>query len=140
MHRAAELRSLAVVNHGRRLWLMAGASLVLALGAPACGSDGRSAGTLPPISTTSSTSSTISAPTTTIQTYYKIKRGDTLRRIARSFGVSLDQLKQLNGIVDENKIQAGETLQIPPATLVVDSLPVPPTTPPPLVGLPTTAA
>jgi LysM repeat protein len=43
--------------------------------------------------------------------YYKIKKGDTIGKIAESFSVSVDEIKSWNGLVD-NKIVAGKTLKI----------------------------
>lgn len=44
-------------------------------------------------------------------TYHKIRRGDTLGGIARRYGVSVSQLRKLNGIRGNN-IRAGKTLRI----------------------------
>ncbi|MDO4757506.1 MAG: transglycosylase SLT domain-containing protein, partial [Parabacteroides sp.] len=44
-------------------------------------------------------------------TYHKIRRGDTLGGIARRYGVSVNQLRRLNGIRGNN-IRAGKTLRI----------------------------
>ncbi len=43
--------------------------------------------------------------------YYKIKKGDTIGKIAESFSVSVDEIKSWNGLVDNN-IVAGKTLKI----------------------------
>lgn len=43
--------------------------------------------------------------------YYKIKKGDTIGGIAESFNVSVDNIKNWNGLAD-NKIVAGKTLKI----------------------------
>lgn len=43
--------------------------------------------------------------------YYKIRRGDTLGGIARRYGVSVKQLRNLNGIRGNN-IRAGKTIRI----------------------------
>ena len=44
---------------------------------------------------------------------YKIKKGDTLSRIAVREGVTVDDLVKINGIEDKNKIYAGDTIIIP---------------------------
>jgi LysM repeat protein len=45
---------------------------------------------------------------------YEVKRGDALFLIGRRFGVSVDQIKQANGLASD-LIRAGQTLRIPPA-------------------------
>jgi LysM repeat protein len=45
---------------------------------------------------------------------YKVRRGDTLGKIAAKFGVSLDELRRANHI-RHNEIRAGETLKVPGA-------------------------
>jgi LysM repeat protein len=91
---------------------------------PSCGEDtaGAPAETLPPLNTTTSTTTTVFVPTT-VQRFYVIKRGDTLSKIADSFDVRLEDLKVLNGIVDENNIQAGQEIEIPSGAVVLDTLP-----------------
>ena len=44
---------------------------------------------------------------------YKVRRGDTLARIARRFGTSVSSIKQNNKIRNPNKIQPGQELLIP---------------------------
>lgn len=43
--------------------------------------------------------------------YYKVRRGDTLGRIASKYGVSVNQIKRLNGLKGTN-IQVGKSLRI----------------------------
>jgi membrane-bound lytic murein transglycosylase D len=52
-----------------------------------------------------------STPSTVVVTY-KVKSGDTLAGIARSQGVSVDNLKAWNGIKNENQIYAGQRLSV----------------------------
>lgn len=44
---------------------------------------------------------------------YKIKKGDTLSRIAKNNGTTVAELAKLNGIADPNKIFEGHTLKLP---------------------------
>jgi len=44
--------------------------------------------------------------------YYKVKRGDTLREIARKFGVTTKSLKQKNRNLSEKNLQAGINIRI----------------------------
>jgi len=45
-----------------------------------------------------------------------VKRGETLSTIARQHGTTVDELMKLNKIEDENKLQSGQTLQLPKPT------------------------
>ena len=84
--------------------------------------------TLPPIVTVSTTT-TILITTTTVQSYYIVKRGDTLGKIAKAFQVRLADLQAINGITNADDIQAGQELQIPTGAVVYNTLPTPDTTP-----------
>lgn len=46
---------------------------------------------------------------------YEVRRGDTLSRIAREYGVSVGAIASENGISDVNLIRAGQLLRIPTA-------------------------
>jgi len=45
--------------------------------------------------------------------YHHVKRGETLWRISRSYGISLDEIKKANRIKDPSRIYAGQRLFIP---------------------------
>jgi len=45
---------------------------------------------------------------------YTVAAGDTLGSIAQNYGVSVDALKQANGLTDENLLTIGQTLNVPP--------------------------
>jgi murein DD-endopeptidase MepM/ murein hydrolase activator NlpD len=62
---------------------------------------------------------------------YTVRRGDTLSRIARNHGVTVDALKALNDIDDANKVQAGAALRIRALT---EAFPETPLAPPPAAG------
>lgn len=54
-------------------------------------------------------------PADSTQTYY-VKKGDTLRKIAEKFGVTVDALLKLNpGITNPNLIYVGQALKVPAA-------------------------
>ncbi|MEI8238080.1 MAG: LysM domain-containing protein [Actinomycetota bacterium] len=117
------------------MWLWALCSVAAPVLAVSCGSDHVATGSLPPIVTTSTTTSTLVVTTTTTPKYYKVQHGDTLGKIAKSFGVDSKELMALNGITNADHIEAGQVLRIPPPKHVVDTLPstttttsVPPTT------------
>ena len=44
---------------------------------------------------------------------YQIVPGDTLSGLAVSFGISVEELVELNAIIDPDLIYAGESLQVP---------------------------
>ena len=102
-----------------RVTLTLAGALALVVGAAACGIGEEKVGSsLPPLVPVTSTTTT--TPTTSTQVrYYVIQRGDSISSIAATFGVSQQELIALNGIVDQDQIQAGQTLQLPPSTLVV---------------------
>ncbi|HBY95083.1 MAG TPA: hypothetical protein DEP84_14175 [Chloroflexi bacterium] len=56
---------------------------------------------------------TVEPPAAGPQTY-TIQEGDILYRIARRFGVSLEDLQRANPGVDPNGLQIGQTIVIPP--------------------------
>lgn len=83
----------------------------------ACGDDEGSAGTLPPIATTTSTTLAITTTTEYVAISYEIQSGDSLKGIAEQFGVDMKKLQVLNGITNPDAIEAGDVLQIPPPTV-----------------------
>ena len=44
---------------------------------------------------------------------HKVKKGETLSQIAGNYGVTVESIKQANGIKDANKIRLGQRLEIP---------------------------
>jgi LysM repeat protein len=55
-------------------------------------------------------------PPPATETTYVVQPGDTLARIASSFNVTWQQIAQLNGLVNPNRIFVGQVLKIPGAT------------------------
>jgi LysM repeat protein len=45
---------------------------------------------------------------------HTVTRGETLTQIAKQFGVTVEEIQQLNKIEDAKKLQAGQTIKIPP--------------------------
>ncbi len=61
----------------------------------------------------SSTPAPTPVPEPTAQVYV-VKSGDTLSKIARSFGLTIEQLREANpAITDPNKIKVGDEIIIP---------------------------
>ena len=44
---------------------------------------------------------------------YVVKPGDTLWKIAKRFNSTIDEIKRMNGIEDENQINVGQKIFIP---------------------------
>jgi len=59
------------------------------------------------------------------ETEYRVRRGDTLSRIAARFGVRTKDLMAANGIRSANRIRVGQRLKIPGSGRVVAALPAP---------------
>lgn len=64
------------------------------------------------------TPSTNSNKASTGYTTYKIKRGDTLTKIAANYNTTINAIASYNGIKDPNKIKAGATIKIPSGSVV----------------------
>jgi LysM repeat protein len=47
---------------------------------------------------------------------HTVARGETLTQIAKQFGVTVEDIEHLNRIGDAKKLQAGQTIKIPPPT------------------------
>jgi LysM repeat protein len=45
-----------------------------------------------------------------------VAKGETLSQISKQYGVSVEEIQQLNKIGDAKKLQAGQTIKIPAAT------------------------
>ncbi len=63
-------------------------------------------------------------------TTYEVKKGDALVKIARKFFMTVDQLKQFNGLKDD-RIIIGQILRIPTPEEILKLAPPPPPPPPP---------
>ena len=50
-----------------------------------------------------------------------VAKGETLTQISKQYGVSVDEIEQLNKIGDAKKLQAGQTIKIPSAQSVTPS-------------------
>ncbi|RMD84895.1 MAG: LysM domain-containing protein, partial [Candidatus Dadabacteria bacterium] len=45
--------------------------------------------------------------------YYTVRRGDTLNKIGKRYGVSWRRIAEANGIADPKSLQAGQVIKIP---------------------------
>jgi murein DD-endopeptidase MepM/ murein hydrolase activator NlpD len=66
--------------------------------------------------------------------FHRVEAGQTLWRIARVYGLSEQELKQVNDIEDASRIQVGQVLFVPGATALMEVPPYP--SPLPLVPVP----
>jgi len=87
------------------------------------------------------TAPSIASPTPSGPLLYTIQEGDTLGAIARTYGVSIEELMAANGITDPNVLHVGQTLAIPisppPTPTTGPHAETPPETFPTAVSLPT---
>jgi len=65
---------------------------------------------------TATSTATLTPTPNLVPTVYVVRRGDTLTRIARAFGVSVSDLRRANNIVNPNRILVGQRLVIPVAS------------------------
>ena len=71
----------------------------------------------------------VAVPTTRLVIpVYVVKAGDTMGKIAKDLGVSLDTLMAANGLSNANKISIGQKLRIPAAATTVPAPAAAPTT------------
>ena len=118
--------------------VVATVSAVLAAAACSDDDDTGAGATLPEMVTTTSTTSTV-APTTTQPRFYEVQSGDTLTEIAAAYGLPILAIMEKNGITDQNKIFAGQILELPLASAIVaTSLPSVTTTPGVTAAFPST--
>ncbi|MGB0113223.1 MAG: LysM peptidoglycan-binding domain-containing protein [Ilumatobacteraceae bacterium] len=106
-----------------RVGVIAGVAVAAVVGV-ACGTtDKASQDRLPPIRTTIPTTSTTSTTIPAGDIFYTVKSGDTLGKIAEGFQVPVLAIVELNGLANQDAIQAGQTLQIPTGVILVAELP-----------------
>lgn len=111
---------MASSTRGRRvalvLVLAAGAAVALAGCGGLFGSGSSSVSTtLPTLPPTTTTTIAVATTAPTAQEY-TIQRGDTMRKIAGKFNVTVEAILAINPkVTDVNKIQAGQVILIPPA-------------------------
>jgi LysM repeat protein len=49
---------------------------------------------------------------------HTVAKGETLTQISKQYGVSVEEIEELNKIGDAKKLQAGQTIKIPPSPAV----------------------
>lgn len=110
------------LRRGRVATLAVGMAAVMIVVAGCGTTDKASRETLPPIATTSSTTT---IPGTTIpegvRQIWIVERGDTLASIAAATGTTVTAIIELNGIENPDAIQAGQEIDIPAGVVVVNS-------------------
>jgi LysM repeat protein len=68
-----------------------------------------------PLPTASTTTSESAHPAAGNGTTHVVARGETLTSIAKQYKVGVEELQKFNHIEDGRKLQAGQTVMIPPA-------------------------
>lgn len=99
----------------RRLGIVTGFVVAITAVSGACGGAESvdPSKTLPPIATTSTTSTTVYVPTTIVYLKHTVAPGESLFSIADAYGVSVEELSAINEITNPDYIQAGQVLLIP---------------------------
>lgn len=82
----------------------------------ACNTSGRTRPLTATVPSTVSTTTTAKAATTTTtpRNIYRVKRGDTLSKIATQFRVSISAIVARNHVANPDQLHEGQTLVIPP--------------------------
>ncbi len=114
MNRAAPVS--VASNAGTLIVRLTVAATCVALMA-ACSTSGGTRPSAATVPSTASTSTTAKATTTTTTPHntYRVKRGDTLTKIANRFRVSISAIVARNHIASPDQLHEGQTLVIPPA-------------------------
>lgn len=66
----------------------------------------------PPAATTAGVENPAPADNANTKTHI-VAKGETLTQISKQYGVSVEEIEQLNKIGDAKKLQAGQTIKIP---------------------------
>lgn len=103
------------------------AGLMLIVVLAGCGSESADSAasttmaSIPPVATAAPTT-TVAPTTTTLAQYYEVESGDSLSGIAQKFDVRFEDLVLLNQITNPDHIQVGDTLLIPPPTILLNDV------------------
>lgn len=114
-----------MVLHGRLQWSLAAGMVVFSLAAVVAslvGGDEDSATS----TTTTSTSTTVPPSTTTTSappSEYTVMPGESVFSIAQRFNLDMQEIIDLNGLSDPDKVNAGDVLKLPTATGFVAVIP-----------------
>jgi LysM repeat protein len=105
-----------VTSAGTLIGRLTVAGMCVALMA-ACSTSGHTRPLAATVTSTVSTSTTVKATTTTTVPHniYRVKRGDTLSKIANQFRVSISVIIARNHVANADQLREGQTLVIPPA-------------------------
>jgi LysM repeat protein len=114
-----------MILNGRLQWALAAGMVVFSLAAVASSfvdGDGETSVTSPSDATTTSvaqSTTTTSAPPTT----YTVQMGESLFTIAQKYSLNMQEIIDLNGIEDPDKIAAGDILKLPAGSGFVAVIP-----------------
>jgi LysM repeat protein len=82
-----------------------------------------------PVPNAATTTSESARPSPANGTTHVVTRGETLTSIAKQYKVGVEELQKFNHIEDGRKLQAGQTIMIPPASASPAASPSPSATP-----------
>jgi LysM repeat protein len=114
-----------MILNGRLQWSLAAGTVVFSLAAVVAsivGGDDETSVTETSVQTTTSvpqSTTTTSAPPTT----YTVQMGESLFTIAQKYSLNMQEIIDLNGIEDPDKIAAGDILKLPAGTGFVPVIP-----------------
>lgn len=119
-------------SHTSRTTMPRIASLaIIAVAAPllaACGDQLDAAvDTLPPMRTTTTTTSLPDSPDTR-RKFYEVQAGDNVNDIARRAQVPAQEIIRLNNLPENGYLQVGQIIELPADMVLIEELPDPPET------------
>jgi LysM repeat protein len=121
-----DIPSKAMILRGRLQWSLAAGMVVFSIAAIVASFLGNDEESTSADTTTSSTSSTVPASTTTTSappSEYTVMPGESVFSIAQKFNLDMQEIIDLNGLDDPDKVNAGDVLKLPSATGFVAVIP-----------------
>lgn len=115
-----------MILRGRLQWSLAAGMVVFTAAAVVSSSLGGDDGSTATTTTSTSTSTTVPASTTTTSappSEYKVMPGESVFSIAQKFNLDMQEIIDINGLDDPDKVNAGDVLKLPSATGFVAVIP-----------------
>lgn len=115
-----------MVLRGRLQWSLASGMVVFSLAAVVASFIGNDENSVTSTTAPSTTSSTVPASTTTTSappSEYTVMPGESVFSIAQKFNLDMQEIIDLNGLSDPDKVNAGDVLKLPSATGFVAVIP-----------------
>jgi len=121
-----DIPSKVMILRGRLQWSLAAGMLIFSIAAVVASFIGGDEESTSVDTTTSSTSSTVAASTTTTSappSEYTVMPGESVFSIAQKFNLDMQEIIDLNGLDEPDKVDAGDVLKLPSATGFVAVIP-----------------